>query len=105
MPESTSGWYHTVDMEELRARVFGRVQMVLFRDFTRRTARRLGLTGFVRNLEDGSVEVAAQGERAPLEKLLAALRRGSMLSHVERVESEWREPSERFGDFSITYGG
>ena len=90
-------------MTELRAIIRGRVQLVMFRDFTRRTARKLGLRGAVRNLADGTVEVVAQGERGLLEKLLEALRRGSLLSRVDFVESEWREAAKQFDDFDIVY--
>jgi acylphosphatase len=77
--------------------------MVMFRDFVQRTARRLRIKGFVRNCADGTVEIVAQGERPELEKLLAALHRGSLLSRVDSVESEWRTPQQPFGDFDIVY--
>ena len=88
-------------MIELHAIVRGRVQLVMYRDFTQRTASKLDVTGFVFNRPDGAVEVVAQGERAALEKLLEALDRGSLLSHVDSVESEWREPVKPFDDFAI----
>ena len=91
-------------VEEFHAHVTGRVQMVMFRDFAQRKARGLKLVGSVQNLPDGSVEVVAQGERSILEQFLAKLQRGSLLSHVERVEAEWRPLSERqFDDFHIIY--
>ena len=90
-------------MTELYAIVRGRVQLVMFRDFTQRTARKLGLTGFVYNRPDGTVEVVAQGERSALEKLLAALHRGSLLSRVDTVEHEWRDLTKKFDSFKITY--
>jgi len=88
-------------MTELRACVHGRVQFVMFRDFTQRTARRLGIKGFVRNRDDGTVEVVAHGEKSALEKLLEALHRGSLLSRVDSVESEWRVPEKKYVDFDI----
>ncbi|MEK7133585.1 MAG: acylphosphatase [Patescibacteria group bacterium] len=90
-------------MIELRAIVRGRVQLVMFRDFTRRTARKLGITGSVFNCPDGAVEIVAQGERGALETLLKKLHQGSLLSRVDSVESEWHEPVKRFGDFNIIY--
>jgi acylphosphatase len=68
-------------------RVMGRVQGVGFRQWTRRTAERLGLSGSVRNLPDGSVEVMARGAAAALSELEAALHRGPLAARVERVES------------------
>ena len=63
-------------MTELHVRVTGRVQGVGFRWFVRERARRLGLSGWVRNLRDGSVEVAAAGDPGQLELLMGELRRG-----------------------------
>lgn len=90
-------------MIELRAIAHGRVQLVMFRDFAQRTARKLKINGSVHNLPDGTVEVVAQGERGTLEKLLEALRRGSLLARVDRVESEWRTLTQEFKDFHIVY--
>ena len=67
-------------------RVVGRVQGVGFRQWTRRTAERLGLSGTVRNLADGSVEVMARGTPGALVELEGALKRGPMAARVERVE-------------------
>lgn len=92
-----------VAMRELHAIISGRVQMVMFRDFTRRAARRLGLVGWVKNLRDGTVEVVAQGQAHALEELIAALHHGSMFSRVDSVDVEWREPIGQFQDFRITY--
>ena len=90
-------------MEEFRAIVRGRVQLVMFRDFTQRKGSGLGLAGTVHNLPDGTVEVIAQGDRAKLEQLVGKLRKGSLLSRVDGVEVVWREPTERFDRFRIVY--
>lgn len=90
-------------MKELHAIVRGRVQLVMFRDFSQRSARKLGLTGLVRNLHDGSVEVVAQGDQQKLELLLQALHRGPLLAHVEGVESEVRDSTHTFETFDISY--
>lgn len=90
-------------MTELHAIIRGRVQLVMFRDFTQRTARRLGLTGFVFNRPDGAVEVVAQGDKNTLEKLLGTLHRGSLLSRVDSVEHQWRDLMKPFDDFKIVY--
>ena len=58
-------------IERLHATVFGRVQGVSFRFYTRDTADELGLTGWVANRYDGSVEVVAEGPRAALDQLLS----------------------------------
>ena len=77
--------------------------MVMYRDFTCRKARKVGVTGFVRNLSDGTVEAVAQGPRENLEKLIEYLRAGSMLSHVENVALEWRVPQKNFDSFELIY--
>jgi acylphosphatase len=63
----------------------GRVQGVGFRWFVHREASELGLHGWVRNTEDGHVEVLAAGEAADLDELRASLRRGPRGSRVDRV--------------------
>ncbi|MFO7945654.1 MAG: acylphosphatase, partial [Armatimonadota bacterium] len=54
----------------LQAQVYGYAQGVNFRWYTRRNATRLGLKGYVRNCEDGTVEVVAEGEQDALQELL-----------------------------------
>ena len=70
----------------LRVRISGRVQGVGFRWFVREEARRLGLSGWVMNLPDGEVEVAAGGEAASLVRLRRALEVGPSGARVDRVE-------------------
>ncbi len=79
------------------------MQMVMYRDFACRNARKLGLKGFVRNEPDGSVSVIAQGERALLEQLIERLREGPMLANVENVEVEWGEAKAVYENFDIEY--
>lgn len=81
----------------------GRVQMVMYRDFAARSARRLGIAGAVRNLSDGTVEVVAQGEEPALAAYIKKLNRGSWLARVEAVEVAWREPAEEKHSFIIAY--
>lgn len=64
----------------------GRVQGVAFREYTRRQAAQLGLSGWVRNLADGTVEVEFEGPAAPVAALLAWLATGSPAARVTRVE-------------------
>lgn len=77
----------------VRVLVRGRVQGVGFRWFVARTARDLAVTGWVRNAEDGTVEVAAEGASEQVEKLIAALRRGPSQAAVHLVEIEERSPA------------
>ncbi len=90
-------------MKSLEAKLFGRVQLVMFRDFTRRKARGQKLTGFVKNMPDGSVYVIAEGEEDRLKIFLQKLRKGSLLSRVDRVEEKWGEGTGAFEEFVIAY--
>jgi acylphosphatase len=90
-------------MEEFRAIVSGRVQMVMFRDFTTRKARKVGVTGFVRNMQDGTVEVVAQGTKENLEKLITQLHEGPMFAKVTSVAVEWRKVVQRYPSFEIRH--
>ncbi len=81
----------------------GRVQMVLFRDFTRRTANKLGVVGFVKNLDDGSVYAVAEGEESSLNQFLSAMKNGSIFSKVSEVNEKWSEARGEFNDFKIKY--
>lgn len=67
--------------------VTGRVQGVGFREFTRMIAQRLGIAGWVRNRDDGGVEVAASGNPSQIETLLAAVRRGPAGGNVQEVRA------------------
>jgi acylphosphatase len=90
-------------MRRLHAIVSGRVQMVMFRDFSQRKARTLGIVGTVENRADGSVEIFAEGERDALETYAAKLKRGPFLARVDAVRIEWQEPTNEFTDFTIIY--
>jgi acylphosphatase len=83
----------------LRATVRGRVQGVFFRAFIGQAAERLHIGGYVCNQPDGSVYVAARGDRRKLEELLGILRQGPEMARVETVEHTWAE-----GDTGISPG-
>ena len=85
-------------MDRLTAYVHGHVQGVGFRWWTRSRALELGLTGYAKNQPDGRVLVVAEGPRAALDSLLAALRSGQTPGHVDLVV-------ESFGDAKGTGPG
>ena len=88
----------------LRARVYGRVQGVNFRYHAVRAARQLGLSGWVANRWDGSVETVAEGGVHALGRFRAFLERGSPSSSVDRLEASWSEPATgEFADFRVRY--
>jgi acylphosphatase len=91
----------TTEQASLKAFAHGRVQGVGFRAFVQRRALELGLKGYARNLSDGvSVEVVAEGPRANLDALLAALRIGPPGSYVERVDTTWGSASGVYPGFA-----
>jgi acylphosphatase len=75
------------------ALVSGSVQGVAFRHYTKTEARALGLTGWVKNLSDGRVEVWAEGPEKDVETLLAWLRRGPPSAHVASVHVDVVHPA------------
>jgi len=88
-----------------RAHIFvsGRVQGVFFRDHTQRWASLLNLTGWVRNLWDGRVEVLAEGDKKNIEELIDRLKGGPPLAQVEDVDVSWEEYRGEFEDFRISW--
>ncbi len=91
------------DSALLRAFVYGRVQGTFFRAYVSRRAIELGVTGYVRNLPDGAVEVEAEGQRNRLEKLVGYLNVGSPASKVEKIVTSWSEYTGKYADFKIRY--
>ncbi len=81
--------------------IAGRVQGVGFRWFTHDAAAREGVHGWVRNLADGSVELIAEGEKASVDRLEVAVRRGPSSARVERFDVEELAPSVRITGFEI----
>ncbi len=80
----------------------GRVQGVNYRVFTSRHALRLGLTGYVHNLPDRSVEIYAEGERKQLEKLTEQLKEGPPGARVDNLTLTWTEYTGKYRDFQVT---
>jgi acylphosphatase len=91
--------------DQVRAHVIisGRVQGVFFRMETKRAADRLGLTGWVRNRPDRTVEAVFEGNRERVEDILKWCERGPELALIHHVEVKWSEPTHEFRNFSITY--
>lgn len=88
-------------LARLHAVVSGQVQGVGFRMFVQETAARLNLSGWVRNLYRGEVEVLAEGSRENLGKLLTALHRGPRSAYVTGVKPSWDNPTGEFTAFRV----
>lgn len=85
----------------LHVRVSGRVQGVGFRAFVLEAARRLELTGWVRNVGADGVESVAEGPRPKLESFLETVRVGPRAARVDQVRVEWEPPSGEFHGFEV----
>jgi acylphosphatase len=90
-------------MERLHAVVHGDVQGVGFRYFVQRKARQLGLLGWVRNNDDGTVELVAEGERPSLELLRQAVGEGPGHARVERVDAQWGSATGNLRGFDLAW--
>ncbi|MDT8442504.1 MAG: acylphosphatase [Desulfuromonadales bacterium] len=90
-------------MNDSRAhlRIAGRVQGVFFRQSTRETARRLGLTGWVRNCRDGSVEALFEGDTAAVQQAIDWCRRGPPAARVDSLACDWQPFCGEFARFEI----
>ncbi len=92
-------------MKRVRAHVQleGFVQGVFFRDATRRRARELGLTGWVRNLPNGRVEAVFEGEEPAVEAAVAFVREGPPHAQVRYIDVGYGVYTGEFPDFRVTY--
>ncbi|MCD6278115.1 MAG: acylphosphatase [Desulfurococcales archaeon] len=90
-------------MVRAHLRIYGLVQGVFFRSTMKQVANRLGVTGWVRNLPDGSVEAVVEGPEDKVEEIIRWAHRGPPLARVEKVDVEWQRYKGEFRDFRIKY--
>ena len=83
--------------------ISGLVQGVLFRREITSLARRLDVTGWVRNLSDGRVEVIAEGDKEKLDELVQFCRVGPSGARVENIGLDWSDVKGEFRGFRITH--
>lgn len=88
-------------MKRLHATITGGVQGVSFRYFTMRAAKKLELTGWVRNRFNGSVEMIAEGNEEKLKILLENIKLGPTSAQVSQVDHTWGESAGEFKKFKI----
>ncbi len=88
-------------LKQIQLRARGRVQGVFFRASTQREAKRLGLTGWVRNCNDSSVEMVAEGEETGIKDLIAWAQSGPSAARVDRVDVRWKSFVGDYFDFRI----
>ncbi|MGM0629165.1 MAG: acylphosphatase [Patescibacteria group bacterium] len=85
------------DIKRINALVSGKVQGVFFRAYTQKKAQEKGISGWVRNLKDGRVEVVAEGAERSIERFIEFLWEGSPSSRVDDVSVKWQEPEGKSG--------
>lgn len=90
-------------MKRLHLIIYGRVQGVYYRASTRERAVRLGVTGWVKNLASGAVEVVAEGGESALEALLAWCWDGPAMADVDDIEVTWSEATGEYDSFRVTH--
>jgi len=81
----------------VRLYISGTVQDVFYRPFIKENAEKLGIKGFVRNLEDGRVEVFIEGNPEEVRKMIEICKKGPKHSQIRDVEMK----NERFQDFKV----
>ncbi|MFE4105304.1 acylphosphatase [Almyronema epifaneia] len=90
-------------MQRMELIVHGVVQGVGFRYHTRQRALQLGLTGYVKNLPAGTVEIVAEGEASALQALLSWAKQGPPAADVTHVEATKQTATQKFDSFAIAY--
>lgn len=90
-------------MVEMFCSINGQVQGVMYRTYAQEAATNLGLIGWVKNKDNGTVEVVAQGTPDVLKEFVEYLHEGSSLSKVDSVSVDWRTASKHYDEFSILY--
>jgi acylphosphatase len=88
-------------MKHLDIKIYGKVQGVFYRLSAQKEAEKLGIHGYVENMEDGVVEIKAEGYEEKLDELLAWCRKGPLMSRVAKVEYEKSDEIEDYKNFKI----
>lgn len=91
-----------MSLKQVHLFVRGRVQGVFFRASAQREARRLGLTGWVKNRADSAVELLLEGEEEAIKELVGWAYKGPGAARVDTVDVRWRSFTGEFSDFRIT---
>lgn len=88
-------------MPQALLKIQGRVQGVFYRSYAQEEAQALGLTGYIQNLPDDSVEALIQGPRAQIEMFIKWCREGSPSAKVEDIKIQWQKPKKELKEFYI----
>ena len=89
--------------KQIECIVSGRVQGINYRSFVHKKASALWLSGYVENMPNRNVRVIAQGPEEKLKTLVEHLWKGPFSASINDVSITWREPNQKFNDFSVHY--
>jgi len=89
--------------KSVKVRVFGFVQGIGYRSWTKRKAEELGLKGWVKNLQDGSVEAHLEGEEKVLNQMIELMKKGPRFARVEKIEVKTEDQIKGYENFQISY--
>ena len=89
------------ELQRVHVWVKGFVQGVGFRAHVQHSARQIGVTGWVRNVGDDTVEAVGEGERDKLERLIQAVKTGPLGAQVDEANVEWQNATGEFRDFQL----
>ena len=88
-------------MKQVHLLISGFVQGIGYRSWVRSRARSLGLTGWINNLENGSVETVFQGEEEKIKEMIKLCKEGPPMAEVENIEIQWDQINGEFKDFQV----
>ncbi|MCX6001696.1 MAG: acylphosphatase [Chloroflexi bacterium] len=91
------------ELAHIKALVHGKVQGVYYRAFASRAAKSLFLKGYVRNVNNGDVELEAEGPKEMLEELQRRLKAGPDGAIVEKIDVTWSEGTGKYSAFDVRY--
>ena len=86
---------------EIHCTVSGKVQRVGYRDCIEQYAKEHTLYGWIKNHENGSVEIVLQGTPDELKACIEVLNQGSPLARVENMAIDWRSPAKQYDEFKV----
>lgn len=89
--------------KRIEMKIHGNVQGVFFRTSTETKAKELGLTGWVKNKQDGTVIVFAEGEEKDLQKLVDFCYNGVQSARVDKIDEKWQDYKGEFKGFEIKF--
>ena len=90
-------------LKQVHIIVSGKVQGVFFRAYIEAKAQELGICGRIKNLQDGSVDIIAEGPKDCITKLIEWCYKGPPAAHVENVKVDWDIALAKFSSFRIEY--